>query len=49
MQTNKANIAAAKLKVVEDAAASTPERAVGEVWEEAKVAKPPLPLQHRSP
>ena len=44
MATNKANTVAAKLKVVEDAATATPERAVKEVWDEAKVAKaPPAP------
>jgi nucleoprotein TPR len=43
MASNRANTAAAKLKVVEDAATTTPERAVKEVWDEAKVAKAPPP------
>ena len=40
MSNNRVNAAAAKLKVVETAAGETPERAVKEVWEEARVAKP---------
>ncbi|KPI40663.1 Nucleoprotein TPR [Cyphellophora attinorum] len=39
MTTNRANAALAKLKVVETASTDTPERAVKEVWEEAKNAK----------
>ncbi|ETN37733.1 uncharacterized protein HMPREF1541_07356 [Cyphellophora europaea CBS 101466] len=40
MATNRANVALAKIQVVQTAAAETPQRAVSEVWEEAKVAKP---------
>lgn len=45
MATNRFNAANAKLKVYEEAAKETPERPVGEVSEEAKVAKyvPPPP------
>ena len=38
--TNRANIANAKLKVVQDAANDTPDKPVSEVWEVAKLAKP---------
>lgn len=41
MANNRASAAQAKIKVVETAATETPDRAVGEVWDEAKVAKPP--------
>lgn len=41
MQENKVKMATAKLNVVETAAKETPQRPVGEVWEEAKKAKPP--------
>lgn len=40
MAENKNRLATTKLKVVETAAKETPERPVGEVWEEAKKAKP---------
>lgn len=43
MQENKVKMATAKLHVVETAAKETPQRPVGEVWEEAKKAKPPPP------
>lgn len=43
MQENKVKMATAKLNVVETAAKETPQRPVGEVWEEAKKAKPPPP------
>lgn len=43
MTENKFRTASAKLKVVETAAKDTPERPVGEVWDEAKIAKPPPP------
>jgi nucleoprotein TPR len=39
MTTKREHLANAKLKVVETAATETPERAVKEVWEEAKTAK----------
>ncbi|KAI0907405.1 hypothetical protein F4823DRAFT_630418 [Ustulina deusta] len=41
MTENRARMANAKLEVVESAAKETPQRAVGEVWELAKAAKPP--------
>jgi nucleoprotein TPR len=40
---NKAKIANAKLEIVETAAKDTPDRAVAEVWENAKAYKPPQP------
>lgn len=40
MTENKFRMATAKLNVVETVAKDTPERPVGEVWEEAKKAKP---------
>jgi nucleoprotein TPR len=43
MTDNRAKAAAAKLQVVEKAATETPEKPVGEVWEVAKNAKPPVP------
>ncbi|XDG06092.1 hypothetical protein ABKA04_005707 [Annulohypoxylon sp. FPYF3050] len=43
MADKKAQIATAKLNVVETAATETPERPVGEVWEVAKDARPPPP------
>ncbi len=43
MSDNKAKTATGKLEVVEKAAQETPERPVGEVWEEVKVWKPVLP------
>lgn len=43
MADNKVRLATAKLNVVEKAAKDTPQRPVGEVWEEAKVAKPAPP------
>lgn len=43
LTTNRIAIANAKLAVVEKAAKETPERPVGEVWEIAKVARPPQP------
>lgn len=48
MAENKFRGAVAKLNVVETAAKETPERGVGEVWEEAKVAKP-LPAPAPAP
>ncbi|KAI3324369.1 hypothetical protein HD806DRAFT_494888 [Xylariaceae sp. AK1471] len=41
MTENRARMANAKIEVVETAAKETPQRPVGEVWEIAKVAKPP--------
>ncbi|GAW13765.1 hypothetical protein ANO14919_031540 [Xylariales sp. No.14919] len=41
MTENRARMANAKIEVVETAAKETPQRPVGEVWEMAKVAKPP--------
>lgn len=41
MRENKVRAATAKLHVVETAAKETPTRPVGEVWDEAKAAKPP--------
>lgn len=41
MADNRSRAATAKLEVVETAARETPEKPVGEVWEVAKVAKPP--------
>ncbi|KAI0973417.1 hypothetical protein F4678DRAFT_471201 [Xylaria arbuscula] len=41
MTENRARAANAKIEVVETAAKETPERAVGEVWDIAKIAKPP--------
>lgn len=38
---NRARAANAKIEVVETAAKETPQRPVGEVWEIAKIAKPP--------
>ncbi|RYP10585.1 hypothetical protein DL764_000555 [Monosporascus ibericus] len=43
MAENRTRAANAKLSVVERAAKETPERPVGEVWNEAKDAKPPPP------
>jgi nucleoprotein TPR len=42
MADNKAKTAIAKIEVVEKVAAATPQRPVGEVWAEAKLAKPPV-------
>ncbi|KAI0405056.1 hypothetical protein F4802DRAFT_607044 [Xylaria palmicola] len=41
MTENRARMANAKLEVVQTAARDTPQRPVGEVWEIAKIAKPP--------
>ncbi|KAI0888277.1 uncharacterized protein GGS22DRAFT_198077 [Annulohypoxylon maeteangense] len=43
MADKRAQIASAKLAVVETAAKETPQQPVGEVWEVAKNAKPPPP------
>ncbi|KAF3357151.1 6-phosphofructokinase [Verticillium dahliae VDG1] len=50
MRDNQVRAANAKLEVVSTAAANTPARPVGEVWEEAKVAKPaPAPAAQPTP
>ncbi|KAM0276559.1 hypothetical protein ACHAQH_006610 [Verticillium albo-atrum] len=50
MRDNQVRTANAKLEVVSTAAAATPARPVGEVWEEAKVAKPaPAPAAQPTP
>lgn len=42
MTNNRVKVATVKLQVVEKAATETPEKPVGEVWEIAKNAKPPV-------
>ncbi|KAI1145467.1 hypothetical protein F4825DRAFT_467309 [Nemania diffusa] len=49
MTENRARIANAKIEVVETAAKETPQRPVGEVWEIAKVAKPPPAVKPAAP
>jgi nucleoprotein TPR len=41
MSENKVRIASGKLEIVQKAAEETPQKAVVEVWEEAKNYKPP--------
>ncbi|TQS37567.1 hypothetical protein Golomagni_01955 [Golovinomyces magnicellulatus] len=48
MTENRVRVATGKLQIVELAAQNTPERAVGEVWNEVKIYKPP-PLVTSSP
>ncbi|RKF76706.1 Protein MLP1-like protein [Golovinomyces cichoracearum] len=48
MTENRVRVATGKLQIVELAAQNTPERAVGEVWNEVKVYKPP-PVISSSP
>lgn len=49
MANNKANASQYKLELVEQAAQSTPDKAVKEVWDIAKVAKRPIPKQVPKP
>ncbi|KAH6695247.1 hypothetical protein F5X68DRAFT_147029 [Plectosphaerella plurivora] len=50
MKDNQVRAATAKIDVVKKAAEETPQRPVGEVWDEAKVAKPaPAPAPQGTP